>query len=509
MNQVIELPQPDDLQAERVRRLEGRLDRERRARIEAERLLEEKSLALYDANLALAALAAGLEQRVKDRTQELTAARQLALTQAETDALTGIANRGAFTRRLNETLANAEATTEGVALLLIDLDDFKSVNDNLGHAAGDAMLIAVAQRLSEVVRPGDTVARLGGDEFAVVAHGVGFDQHGQQMAQRLHDAVCQPLIFERRSIGCQCSIGIAHADPVGIHADLLLGNADLALYAAKHAGRGRVCSFEAGLRAEVEKKARLEGEVRHAVLADQIEPWYQPIRDCRSGRFTSVEMLARWHLPDGEVRSPGEFLGAVEALGLLDTMMENMLRRAMSEALPLVNSGALGYLSINVSPTQFNYGWAQNALPRLQAQTGFPAHALVVELTETALLDDIAIVRGMLGVLTDSGIRIALDDFGMGYSNFSLLRQLRFNFLKLDRSLSNDIETDAHSRAVTECVLALASRLGVDVIAEGVETQRQSDLLLAAGCSAQQGFFHARPQRDLRAALSAGVVPGR
>ena len=418
-------PQLDAAPIERLRRLEGRLERERRARIEAERLLEAKSLALYEANLALGALAADLEQRVKDRTQELTVARQLAVTQAETDALTGIANRAAFARRLGETLADADATARGVTLLLIDLDDFKTVNDNLGHAAGDAMLIEVARRLSEVVRPGDTVARLGGDEFAVIAHGVGFREHGLQMAQRLLNAVCQPLIFEQRSIGCHCSIGIAAADP-------------------------------------------------------------------------------NWHLPNGDVRTPGEFLGMVEALGLLDTMMDNMLRRALPEALPLVDSGALDYLSINVSPSQFNHGWAQHALPRLRAETGFPAHALMVELTETALLDNIAAVRTMLAARTEGGIRIALDDFGVGYSNFSLLRQLRFNLLKLDRSLSCDIENDEHSRAVTECILALAARLGVGVVAEGVETQRQSDLLLAAGCASQQGFLHARPQRDLRAALSSG-----
>ena len=500
--------QPDEAQIDRLRRLEGRLDRERCARIEAERLLEAKSLALYDANVALGAFAADLEQRVNDRTQELTAARQLAQDQADTDALTGIANRASFTRRLDQTLADATATAHGVALLLIDLDGFKTVNDNLGHAAGDAMLKAVARRLSEAVRPGDAVARLGGDEFAVIAQGVGVRQHGLQLAQRLLNAVCQPLRFEGRSIACQCSIGLAEADPIGTKADSLLGNADLALYAAKHAGRATVRSFEAGLRAEVERKARLEDQVRQAVLGDQIEPWYQPIRDCRSGRFTSVEMLARWHLPDGEVRLPGVFLGTVEALGLLDTMMENMLRRALPEALPLVIGGTLDYLSINVSPNQFNYGWAQHVLPRLQAQTGFPAKALMIELTETALLNDIAVVRAMLSALTEGGIRIALDDFGVGYSNFSLLGQLRFSLLKLDRSLIHDIETDEPSRAVTECILALALRLSIDVIAEGVETQRQSNLLLAAGCPYQQGFLHARPQRDLRAALSAGGVNG-
>ncbi|MDH5538165.1 MAG: EAL domain-containing protein [Rhizobacter sp.] len=438
-----------------------------------------------------------------DRTQELMAARQLAVTQAETDALTGIANRAAFSRRLDERLADAHATVSGVAVLLIDLDDFKAVNDNLGHPAGDALLIELAHRLADAVRPGDAVARLGGDKFAVIARDVGFRQHGLQLSNRLLNAVCRPVAFEGRNIACSCSIGLAEADPIGTRVDTLLGNADLALYAAKRAGRARVRSFEAGLWVEVEHKARLEREVREAVMADQIEPWYQPIRDCASGRIKGVELLARWHLASGEVRLPGAFLGTVESLDLLDSMMENMLRRALPEVLPLVHSGALDFLAINVSPGQFNRGWAQQALPRLQSETGFPAHALMVELTETALLDDIGRVRDMLAALTAGGMCIALDDFGVGYSNFSLLRQLPFNLLKLDRSLSCDIEADEQSRAVTECILALAARLRIDVVAEGVETQRQSELLLAAGCAAQQGFLHARPQRDLRGLVSA------
>ena len=321
------------------------------------------------------------------------------------------------------------------------------------------------------------------------------------MAQRLLNEMCRPVLFEGRRIQSSCSIGLAEAQPLGAQAEALLGDADLALYASKRAGRAQVRSFEATLRTEVEQRARLERAVREAVHADQIEPWYQPIRDCSSGRSTSVEVLARWHLPGGEVRPPGAFLATVEALGLLDTMMENMLRRALVEALPLVQGGALDYVSINVSPAQFNHGWAQHALPRLLEEAGFPARALMVELTESALLDDIHRVRAMLGALTAGGIRIALDDFGVGYSNFSLLHKLPFKLLKLDRSLSCDIEDDENSRAVTECILALASRLKIAVVAEGVESQRQSELLVAIGCVAQQGFVHARPQRDIRASV--------
>jgi diguanylate cyclase (GGDEF)-like protein len=483
--------------ADRLRRVEARLDRERRARQEAERLLETKSLELYEANVALAALAADLERRVEERTHELSTERERALQRAEIDALTGIANRASFARQLGAALADPRTTHRGVAVLLIDLDDFKTVNDTLGHASGDALLIETARRLGETVRPGDVVARLGGDEFAVIARGVGNRQGSLLMAHRLLRALCQPIVVEGRSVLCSCSIGVADAALDGSGADELLRDADLALYASKRGGRARVTSFEAALRTELEQRAALEAEVREAVVGDRIEPWYQPIVCRRSGRCIGAEVLARWRRPDGEVRAPAAFLASVENLGLLDTMMENMLRHALREAQALLAAGALDYLSINVSPTQFNQGWALNRLPALLEETGFPTAALVVEITETALLHDIERTRTMLEALTALGMRIALDDFGVGYSNFALLRRLPVHLLKLDRSLVCDIETDAHAQAVAECILALATRLAIQVVAEGVETPGQAALLTGAGCTTMQGYWFARPQRDL------------
>jgi EAL domain-containing protein (putative c-di-GMP-specific phosphodiesterase class I) len=233
------------------------------------------------------------------------------------------------------------------------------------------------------------------------------------------------------------------------------------------------------------------------VARDEIQPWYQPILRRSSGRFVGAEMLARWHRPGGEVRPPGAFLEAVERLGLLDTMMENMLLRALPEARAAIDGGTLEYLSVNVSPAQFNQGWAQHRLPALLLQTGFPASALVVEITENAFVQDMASTRAILGSLTASGMRIAIDDFGVGYSNFSLLRQLPFDILKLDRTLVADIESDPRSRALAECVLELARKLKIKVVAEGVETPHQAALLAAAGCAGMQGYWFARPQREL------------
>jgi diguanylate cyclase len=501
---VTRLPPGDELDRvdhdayqERLRRIESRLDRERRARREAERLLETKSRELYEANLALSALAVDLEQRVVERTRELSTERERALQMAEIDTLTGIANRTSFARQLSALLTNP-ATSEGVAALLIDLDDFKTVNDTLGHAAGDALLIEFAQRLVDAVRPGDVVARLGGDEFAVIARSAGNREGCLLMAHRLLRTLCQPATIEGRFLPCSCSIGVAESAGMGGDPDGLLRDADLALYASKRAGRGRVTSFETALRFDVERRAALDAEVRNAVFAGQMEPWYQPIRRSGEASYFGAEVLARWHVPDGEVRVPADFLGAVEALGLLDIMMENMLRRAFREARPMTVGGSLEYLAINVSPVQFNQGWALSCLPALLEETGFPAHALVVEITETALLLDINRTRTMIAALKGHGIKIALDDFGIGYSNFSMLRQLPFDLLKLDRTLVCDIETDEHARALAEGILGLAARLNIKCVAEGVETSGQAALLESAGCAAMQGYWFSRPKRDLR-----------
>jgi diguanylate cyclase len=493
---------------DRLRRLEGRLARERRARAEAERLLETKSLALYEANQALVGLAADLERRVEQRTRELFVEKQRALKLSEVDTLTGIANRASFARQLAEVLDETCSGAVGVAVLLIDLDDFKTVNDTLGHASGDVVLIEFARRLSEAVRPGDVVARLGGDEFAVIARDTS-RQDSHVMAHRLLRTLCQPVwVGVGRSVPCNCSIGVADSVPGSASANELLRDADLALYASKRSGRGRVSAFEGAMRAELELRAALEAEVRQAVADDQIQPWFQPIARSSDGRYVGAEVLARWHLPNGDVRPPAAFLDPVEALGLLDSMMENMLRHALCEAKPLVVDGALEYLAINVSPSQFNQGWAQRRLPELLAETGYPAHALIVEITETALLQDLDRTRSMLVALRASGMRIALDDFGIGYSNFSLLRQLPFDLLKLDRTLICDIDADENARAVAECILNLAARLKINVVGEGVETERQVEILAAAGCSKMQGYWFARPQRDLATWFTDGADCG-
>ncbi len=484
-----------------LRRLEARVDRERRARVEAEQLLENKSLELYRANEALSAAAAELEGRVVERTRELNEERQRALCMAERDELTAIANRAAFNRELRQALSR---NGEHVAVLLIDLDDFKQVNDSLGHAAGDALLVEIARRLVESVRPGDVVARLGGDEFAVLACRLHEPGAALVLAERLLQALGRPATIEGRQVPCSCSIGLA--DWKEGSAGDLLRDADMALYASKRAGRHCVTSFLPSMRTEQERRNTHESAVRAAVAQGHIVPWYQPFIRTNSGRFVGAELLARWHAPGAAVRLPSDFLELVEEMGLLDKMMATMLHQALPEAASLISHGSLEYLTVNVSALQFSEGWATKQLVQLIDETGFPPSALVVELTETALLSDMVRARDMLTQLRAKGIRIAIDDFGVGYSNFSLLRQLPFDILKLDRSLICDIETDTHAYAVTECLLQLGQRLRIKTVAEGVETAGQAERLAAVSCDAMQGYRFARPQRDLSAWFAPGAA---
>ena len=269
-----EAPDIDPSALDRIRRLELRVTRERVARREAEQLLESKSLELYEANRSLSALASALEERVEERTRELSEERQRAVAAAELDALTGISNRASFAHQLSTILSQTRESGDVIATLLIDLDDFKTVNDTLGHAAGDALLVNFARRLLDAIRPGDVVARLGGDEFAVIARSVGGEAVSMTMAHRLLRTLCQPFMVNGRRTTSTCSIGIAESAAGNKNADELLRDADLALYESKRTGRARVTMFEAGLRDDLERRAALDSEIRQAVMDDLIEPWY-------------------------------------------------------------------------------------------------------------------------------------------------------------------------------------------------------------------------------------------
>ena len=487
----------DENLLDRLRRLEDRLERERKARGHAEELLEKKSLALYEANLALSKSASELETRIEERTKELSAARKLALEQAETDALTKIANRAAFNRHLSDLVSKSGSSH---SIILVDLDEFKLVNDTLGHSAGDYLLIEVAERLKKAVRPNDIVARLGGDEFSVIARDIEKND-GVMLARRIQQYVNQPVNYKNRLLSCSCSIGVAQVGAKNSPIERVLVDADLALYASKQHGRGGVFLFEDGLREKVDKRARLEEMVRQAVFAEEVIPYYQAIYQHSKGAFCGVEMLTRW--PNHEGISTDLFIETVESLGLLDAMMQSLLNRALHDILPLVESNIIDYLSINISPKQFSQGWVQSSLIERLSTSGFPPRSLVIELTETAIIQDMQRTKEAFVDFESSGIRVALDDFGVGYSNLSILRQLPFHSLKIDRTLISDIHEET-VRAIIECIQTLATKLDISTVAEGVETSQQASYLTKIGCATLQGFYYAKPCQinELRALLS-------
>ena len=384
-----------------------------------------------------------------------------------------------------------------MALILIDLDGFKAINDSHGHPTGDEFLCVIARRMQQAVRAGDLVARLGGDEFAVLARDVDSRAATRILAERVARAIGQPVQLGPRTLPSRCSTGTARFPDDATLADDLLRDADIALYQSKRQGRGEVMVFDAALRAEIDRRAQHEDEVRGAVERGEILPWLQPIYCCRTERFIGAEILARWHHPQRGMLAPDVFIDTVESLGLLDAMTESLARLAFRDCAGHLARGDLRYLALNLSPKQFATGWARDRLPAMIAAGEIPSSGVLVEITENALLQDVGAARSTVAMLSKAGVRLAIDDFGIGYSNFSLLRDLRVHVLKMDRSLSINMETDATARAIVECIVALAAKLDIVVIAEGVQTQAQARALRNAGCPAMQGFLLARPRRHL------------
>ena len=337
----------------RLGRLERRIEREVLARAEAERLLESKSLELYQANQRLLALNADLEHRVRVRTEDLERERQIAIDLAEHDHLTGLANRAMFQSHLESTIARCMMIGEQCALLFIDLDRFKTVNDQLGHAAGDALLVQVAARLHRLVRGTDLVARFGGDEFAVLLSN---QQDGvsaaKGLAVRIADSLAAPYLIEGLPVASSCSIGFAALPVHATSGTDLMRYADLALYAAKAEGRGRVACFDPSMLALFEERNQLEEDLLSALDSDQIFVLLQPIVETGTERIVAAEVLARWRHPTRGMISPELFISIAEERGLIETLGRKLLRAGCSLALPFLRSGAIRRISVNVSPLQ-------------------------------------------------------------------------------------------------------------------------------------------------------------
>jgi len=423
------------------------------------------------------------------RVAELEAEREMTLRLAQTDSLTGLVNRGAFTSGLCERLEAARAGGAAVALFVIDLDRFKHLNDSLGHHAGDLLLAELGRRLREDAQPDELIARLGGDEFALVSS----DTDVAARAERLLAALSQQQLIYGRTVVPGGSVGIAVFPHDAHDAADLQRFADMALYRAKSSGGRRWSRFDAELRDESERRRTLEDELRRAIPAGEIVPWFQPIVDSMTGRMVGVEVLARWQHPEKGLLAPGAFVPMAEELGLIRQIDEAVFEAACARAAPWVAEGLIDSVSCNVSPRDLmDPGFSRKLIGRL-GKTALPATALTVEITETFLLQDLALSRRHIERLAAKGVNVALDDFGTGYSNLRALMHLPIQTVKLDRSLIDDVGRDARVSKLVASMLHAARSLGVRIVAEGVEDEGQALFLRSAGCERMQGYFFARP----------------
>jgi diguanylate cyclase (GGDEF)-like protein/PAS domain S-box-containing protein len=431
----------------------------------------------------------------RDVTQRKALERELH-DQAFHDTLTGLPNRALFLDRVEHALRRIGRAGSLVGVLFIDVDDFKMVNDSLGHASGDRLLAAIAQRLADCVRAGDTVARLGGDEFAVLIEDGAVDEIAETVATRIADELAVPFELDGHPSSVSVSIGIALGAPAESTPDELLRDADLAMYMAKRNGKARFERFRPAMHAEAVRRLELVGELRRAIELGELVPHYQPIVDVHTGVTIAVEALVRWDHPTRGLLGPAEFLAVAESTGLIVPLGKVVLDGACRHVAEwrrgrLVDDAF--YVSVNVSPRQLQDVAIVEDVARALRDSGLPGAALVLEVTETTFIDDVRVAARRLDALRGLGVRVAIDDFGTGYASLGYLRELPVDIVKIDRSFVDGIADDAGGVAVVRSVVELGERLGLTVVAEGVERDDQLDLLDRLGCSAAQGYLFARP----------------
>ncbi|WP_246696762.1 bifunctional diguanylate cyclase/phosphodiesterase [Methylobacterium planeticum] len=426
---------------------------------------------------------------VRDQRERLRAEAEMHRL-AHHDTLTGLANRHQFNEALALRFASRRGEDATFALLMLDLDRFKIVNDTLGHAMGDELLRRVANRLLRALRDGDLVARLGGDEFAILKAG-GTDLPAiQAVAERIIDILARPFLIDGHILNVGASIGIALAPGDGETPDLLMGNADLALYGAKEEGRGRYRLFEAGMNARIQARRTLELDLRRAIARQEFELYYQPQVDARTGAYDGAEALIRWHHPQRGLVSPADFIPLAEETGLIGVLGEWVLRTACAEALSWPKHLTV---AVNLSPVQFRDARLAVTIRNILAETGLPGFRLEVEITEGSLLQDEQRTLAILRELRTLGIRISMDDFGTGYSSLSYLRRFPFDKIKIDQSFVRQTPDDKDSAAIVRAITMLGASLGMKTTAEGVETDAQSSFIAGEGCDQLQGYLISRP----------------
>lgn len=436
-----------------------------------------------------------------DITERKRAEAHLAFA-AQHDNLTGLANRALLCRQLDDRLIHTRRNRKKVAVLFLNLDGFKAINDTLGHGIGDRVLVGVARRLQSVLREEDSIARLGSDEFAIVQSDVTRPEDAALLAERLLMTNSDPYVFDGHTVMCGASIGIAIGPGDGEDADKLLKNANMALSRAKSEGRGVFSFFEADMDARAQKRRHIEMELRAAIDDGALQAHYQPLIDLKSGRITGAEALVRWPHPVRGTVSPAEFIPVAEETGLINPIGNLMLRRACMDAASWPGDARV---AVNLSPLQFRVGNLLAMVMDALKQSGLPPRRLELEITETLLLEKSDHVLATLHALRALGVRISMDDFGTGYSSLSYLRSFPFDKIKIDRSFVSDLAANHEAHAIVRSIISLGMSLGVTITAEGVETEAELGCLRAEGCHEAQGFLfsRARPNAEIVQLLAA------
>ena len=412
------------------------------------------------------------------------------------DPLTTLPNRALFRDRCVQALAGIGRATSGIGVLFIDLDGFKQVNDSLGHAAGDRLLVEAADRLRHALRAGDTVSRFGGDEFTVLAATLDHRHDAVELAQRVTHALGRSFRVADRDVVLTCSIGIAFTFDRGCDPDALLHEADIAMYRAKERGGACYEVFGQSLRARTAKRRQLETELRGALENEQLRVAYQPQVELPTGRMTGLEALARWQHPERGLVPAGDFIRVAEDTGMIHDLGRWVLCQACTDFARWRKEGSVGddvQLAVNLSPRQLSRGDVVEATGAALAETGIEPAQLVLEVTEGAVVANAARAGSVLKRLKALGVQIAIDDFGVGYASLGYLERFPIDILKIDRSLVAGLWGDSRKHRVVATVMALAETLGLTVIAEGIERPEDADELMTLGCRLGQGFLFARP----------------
>ena len=461
--------------------------------------LDEIANGFFVGFIALIIMLTMRHRRLRSEIAKRTAAEAEAEMLARHDPLTGIANRRLFNEHLQRLVAESkdagtlepeskDDSTVG-ALLVIDLNRFKSVNDIYGHAAGDGLLVAVTARVRALLRHDDILARLGGDEFGVAIAGV--TRAGiVRLANRIIAALDQPFDIADVRVEIGASIGIAFFPQDATDTETLIQRADLAMYRAKAEGVSGHAFFDPALDKAIRDRATLEADLRHAVDTDAIVPFYQPLVDLTTGETSGFEMLARWNHPTRGLIMPDLFIPLAEDSRLIGPLSLGLLRKAVRDALtwdPRLS------LSINISPEQFTDKDLATKILSILAVAGFPPGRLEIELTETALVADLASAKEIILQLKRAGVRIAIDDFGSGYSSLYYLRELPFDVVKIDQSFVGTRSSNPESAKIVSAVIGLTRALGIATVAEGIEATADAQWLQTQGCDTGQGFLYSRP----------------